>query len=103
MEERVVLVDENDAEVGTLEKQRAHQEGRLHRALSVFVLNSRGEMLLQRRAAGKYHSPGLWTNTCCSHPRARKRTRLNSSHANISYAFFCLRHKLALPNTPCLP
>src|SRR5688572_19728671 len=69
MEERVVLVDENDAEVGTLEKQRAHLEGRLHRALSVFVLNSRGEMLLQRRAWGKYHSGGLWTNTCCSHPR----------------------------------
>ena len=69
MEERVVLVDENDAEVGTLEKQRAHLEGRLHRALSVFVLNARGEMLLQRRAAGKYHSGGLWTNACCSHPR----------------------------------
>ena len=69
MEERVVLVDENDAEVGTLEKQRAHLEGRLHRALSVFVLNSHGEMLLQRRALGKYHSGGLWTNTCCSHPR----------------------------------
>jgi isopentenyl-diphosphate Delta-isomerase len=69
MEERVVLVDENDAEVGTLEKQRAHAEGRLHRALSVFVLNSRGEMLLQRRAAAKYHSGGLWTNACCSHPR----------------------------------
>ena len=69
MEERVVLVDESDAEVGTLEKQRAHTEGRLHRALSVFVLNSRGEMLLQRRAAAKYHSGGLWTNACCSHPR----------------------------------
>lgn len=69
MEERVVLVDENDTEVGTLEKQRAHVEGRLHRALSVFVLNGRGELLLQRRAQGKYHSGGLWTNTCCSHPR----------------------------------
>lgn len=69
MEERVVLVDENDGEVGTLEKQRAHAEGRLHRALSVFLFNSRGEMLLQRRAAAKYHSGGLWTNTCCSHPR----------------------------------
>ena len=65
----MVLVDESDAEIGTLEKQRAHAEGRLHRALSVFVLNSRGEMLLQRRAAGKYHSGGLWTNACCSHPR----------------------------------
>lgn len=69
MEERVVLVDESDAEVGTLEKQRAHAEGRLHRALSVFVLNARGEMLLQRRASAKYHSGGLWTNACCSHPR----------------------------------
>jgi isopentenyl-diphosphate delta-isomerase len=69
MEERVVLVDENDVQVGTLEKQRAHLEGRLHRALSVFVLNGRGEMLLQRRAAAKYHSGGLWTNACCSHPR----------------------------------
>jgi isopentenyl-diphosphate delta-isomerase len=69
VEERVVLVDESDAEVGTLEKQRAHAEGRLHRALSVFVLNSSGEMLLQRRAAAKYHSGGLWTNACCSHPR----------------------------------
>lgn len=69
MEERVVLVDQSDREIGTLEKQRAHAEGRLHRALSVFVLNSRGEMLLQRRAASKYHSGGLWTNACCSHPR----------------------------------
>ena len=69
VEERVVLVDESDAEVGTLEKQRAHAEGRLHRALSVFVLNARGEMLLQRRASAKYHSGGLWTNACCSHPR----------------------------------
>lgn len=69
MEERVVLVDENDVQVGTLEKQRAHLEGRLHRALSVFVLNARGQMLLQRRAAAKYHSGGLWTNACCSHPR----------------------------------
>lgn len=68
-EERVVLVDENDAELGTLEKQRAHAEGRLHRALSVFVMNSQGEMLLQQRAAAKYHSGGLWTNACCSHPR----------------------------------
>lgn len=68
-EERVVLVDEWDAELGTLEKQRAHAEGRLHRALSVFVMNSQGEMLLQRRAPAKYHSGGLWTNACCSHPR----------------------------------
>ena len=69
MAERVILVDERDREVGTEDKERAHREGRLHRAFSVFVFNSRGEMLLQRRARGKYHSAGLWTNTCCSHPR----------------------------------
>ena len=67
--EQVVLVDEADAEVGTLEKQRAHVEGRLHRALSVFVFNREGDVLLQRRAGTKYHSGGQWTNTCCSHPR----------------------------------
>ena len=69
MDERVVLVDKREVPRGTLEKQRAHAEGRLHRALSVFVFNPRGEMLLQRRAAAKYHSGGLWTNACCSHPR----------------------------------
>lgn len=69
MDERVILVDEDDAEVGAEEKMRAHRAGLLHRAFSVFVFNARGEMLLQRRASGKYHSGGLWTNTCCSHPR----------------------------------
>ncbi len=68
-EERVVLVDTDDVELGTLEKLRAHMEGALHRAFSVFVFNARGEMMLQRRAAAKYHSGGLWSNTCCSHPR----------------------------------
>ena len=69
MEERVVLVDEQDRETGTMEKLEAHEKGLLHRALSVFIWNSRGEMLLQRRALSKYHSGGLWTNACCSHPR----------------------------------
>lgn len=64
----VILVDETDAELGTMEKQRAHVEGRLHRAVSVFVFNARGDTLLQRRAASKYHTGGLWTNACCSHP-----------------------------------
>lgn len=64
----VILVDEHDAPIGTMPKLQAHQEGRLHRAFSVFVLNDNGELLLQRRSASKYHSPGLWTNTCCSHP-----------------------------------
>jgi isopentenyl-diphosphate delta-isomerase len=67
--ERVVLVDESDREVGVAPKLAAHVDGALHRAFSVFVLNARGELMLQRRAAGKYHSGGLWTNTCCGHPR----------------------------------
>ena len=68
--EMVVLVDENDREVGLAPKLAAHVDGVLHRAFSVFVLNARGELLLQRRALGKYHSGGLWTNSCCGHPRA---------------------------------
>lgn len=67
--EEVVLVDEKDNELGLMEKMEAHQKGLLHRAFSVFVFNSNGELLLQKRAASKYHSGGLWTNTCCSHPR----------------------------------
>ena len=64
----VVLVNESDKQVGTMEKMAAHQQGLLHRAFSVFIFNSKGEMLLQQRAPGKYHSGGLWTNACCSHP-----------------------------------
>ncbi len=67
--EYVVLVDENDHEIGTMEKQAAHIEPHLHRAFSIFIFNTKGELLLQQRALSKYHSPGLWTNTCCSHPR----------------------------------
>ncbi|MFA5872100.1 MAG: isopentenyl-diphosphate Delta-isomerase [Parcubacteria group bacterium] len=69
MKELVILVDENDTEVGAGEKLRMHQEGKLHRAFSVFIFNSKGELLIQRRAGGKYHSAGLWSNTCCGHPR----------------------------------
>lgn len=69
MEERVILVDENDREMGSEEKIKAHEDGgKLHRAFSVFIFNSKGEMLLQKRAVSKYHFGGLWTNTCCSHP-----------------------------------
>jgi isopentenyl-diphosphate delta-isomerase len=67
--ENIVLVDEHNAELGVMEKMQVHKEGLLHRAISVFVFNSKGEMLLQKRSAAKYHSAGLWTNTCCSHPR----------------------------------
>ncbi len=67
--EQVVLVDESDNEVGIMEKMEAHRRGLLHRAFSVLIFNSRGELLLQKRADTKYHSAGLWTNTCCSHPQ----------------------------------
>lgn len=74
MEDRVILVDEHDNELGVLDKLLAHRTGVLHRAFSVFVFNSRGELLLQQRADGKYHSGGLWSNTCCSHPREGEET-----------------------------
>jgi isopentenyl-diphosphate Delta-isomerase len=67
--EEVILVNEADEQIGTMEKMEAHQKGLLHRAFSVFVFNSKNELLVQKRALSKYHSPGLWTNTCCSHPR----------------------------------
>jgi isopentenyl-diphosphate delta-isomerase len=68
-QEYVILVDEQDHELGMMEKMLAHYEGKLHRALSIFIFNSKKQLLLQKRAIGKYHSAGLWTNTCCSHPR----------------------------------
>jgi len=67
--EKVILVDENDKETGVEEKIKAHKDGKLHRAFSIFVFNSKGELLLQKRAKEKYHSGGLWSNTCCGHPR----------------------------------
>ena len=69
MVENVILVDTHDTPVGQMEKMEAHRKGELHRALSVLIFNSKGEMLLQQRAFSKYHTPGLWTNTACSHPR----------------------------------
>ena len=67
--EYVILVDTADRELGTMEKMEAHEKAILHRAFSVFIFNDRGELMLQQRAAHKYHSPLLWTNTCCSHQR----------------------------------
>jgi len=67
--EQVVLVNELDEAIGTMEKLEAHKQGVLHRAFSIFIFNDRNELLLQQRAPHKYHSGGLWTNTCCSHPR----------------------------------
>ena len=65
---QVILVDVNDRPVGSMEKMQAHEQGLLHRAFSVFIFNGKGEMLLQQRTLSKYHSGGLWTNACCSHP-----------------------------------
>lgn len=64
----LILVNEQDEPIGTMEKMEAHRQGRLHRAFSVFLFDDEGNMLLQQRADEKYHSPGLWTNACCSHP-----------------------------------
>lgn len=64
----VILVDENDNQIGLMEKMEAHRKALLHRAISVFIINSKGEWILQKRALDKYHSKGLWTNTCCTHP-----------------------------------
>ena len=72
--EKVILVDKNDRQVGLMEKQEAHIKGLLHRAFSIFIFNTKNELLLQKRANQKYHSGGLWTNTCCSHPRDKEST-----------------------------
>ncbi|HEX9655201.1 MAG TPA: isopentenyl-diphosphate Delta-isomerase [bacterium] len=69
MRTQVILVDEQDQEVGVADKLAAHREGKLHRAFSIFIFNRRGEMLLQKRSLNKYHSGGLWSNACCSHPQ----------------------------------
>lgn len=68
-EEKVILVNDRDEQIGLMPKMEAHEKGLLHRAFSVFVFNDRNELMLQQRAYSKYHSPGLWTNTCCSHQR----------------------------------
>ena len=80
--EYVILVNKNDQPLGGMEKMEAHEKGTLHRAFSVFIFNSEGKMLLQKRADEKYHSPGLWTNTVCSHPRANEKTS-DAAHRRI--------------------
>lgn len=75
MMEQVILVDPADNAIGRAEKLQVHRSPQLHRAFSVFVFNARGELLLHRRSADKYHSAGLWTNTCCGHPRPGEATR----------------------------
>lgn len=78
-EEFVILVNAKDEEEGKMEKIEAHKKGLLHRAFSVFIFNNKGEMLLQRRALNKYHSGGLWSNACCSHPRPNEATEAGAA------------------------
>jgi len=80
----VILVDSNDNEIGVMEKMEAHSKGMLHRAFSVFIFNSKGELLLQKRASSKYHSKDLWTNTCCSHPAPNDKIE-NSVHERLKF------------------
>ncbi|WKK67607.1 isopentenyl-diphosphate Delta-isomerase [Lutimonas zeaxanthinifaciens] len=82
LEEKVILVSKNDEPLGLMGKMEAHEKGLLHRAFSVFVFNQNGELLLQQRALDKYHSPGLWTNTCCSHQREGE-TNLQAGHRRL--------------------
>lgn len=72
MKEEVILVDKSNRKIGTEEKLKAHKEGKLHRAFSIFIFNSKEELLLQKRARTKYHSKGLWSNTCCGHPMPKE-------------------------------
>lgn len=82
MEEKVILVDQFDNQIGTQEKLQAHIDGALHRAFSIFIFDQNGKMLLQKRAKEKYHSGGLWTNTCCSHPRPNE-TNLDAANRRL--------------------
>ena len=90
---QVILVNDKDEELGQIDKMTAHQEGLMHRAFSVFILNEKGEMLLQKRAIEKYHSGGLWTNTCCSHPSPGQNT-LSSAQVRLlaEMGFTCPIH-----------
>jgi isopentenyl-diphosphate delta-isomerase len=92
----VILIDKSDNMLGTMDKMAAHKGGKLHRAFSVFIFDSKGRLLLQQRAAGKYHSGGLWSNTCCSHPAPgeqtlaaayRRLTQEMGMNCKLDYAF----------------
>lgn len=106
MEDILILVDDNDRETGTMGKQEAHVRGLKHRAFSLFIFNDRDELLLQRRALDKYHTPGLWTNTCCSHPRTGETTE-EAAHRRLMEEMgfdthltpvFTLNYRVAFPD-----
>lgn len=85
----VVLVDKNDREIGGEEKIKAHQEGKLHRCFSILIFNSKGDLLIQKRAKSKYHSAGLWSNTCCSHPLSKDIEKEASKRLKEEMGFSC--------------
>jgi len=98
----VILVNKNNRKIGVEEKIKAHREGRLHRAFSIFIFNSKGKLLIQQRAKIKYHSGGLWSNTCCGHPRPNE-TYLQAVHRRLKEEMgfdcelkkaFCLKYNL---------
>ncbi len=103
---RVILVDGQDEELGVLDKLRAHELGLLHRAFSTFIFDSEGRLLLQRRAREKYHSGGLWSNSCCGHPQpgellldsARRRLREEMAIDCGLTDVFCFQYRTELPN-----
>ncbi len=82
MNPHVILVDKNDQPLGIMDKLEAHEKGLLHRAFSVFVFNDQGQLMVHQRALTKYHSPGLWTNTCCSHQQ-KGETSLEAAHRRL--------------------
>jgi isopentenyl-diphosphate delta-isomerase len=81
--EEVILVNDKDKVLGYMEKQEAHIKGLMHRAFSIFIFNDKNELLLQKRAVDKYHSGGLWTNTCCSHPR-RNESNIEAAYRRLN-------------------
>lgn len=95
MKQQVILVDKNNRKIGTEEKIKAHKEGKLHRAFSIFIFNSKEELLIQQRAKTKYHSGGLWSNTVCSHPKPDE-TYLQAAHRRLKeeMGFDCKLKKL---------
>jgi len=105
-EQDVILVNEQDEQIGTMGKMEAHRKAHLHRAFSIFIFNAKGEMLLQRRALNKYHSGGLWTNACCSHPipgedvdaAAKRRLREELGFETPLHKAFSFTYKAAFDN-----
>ena len=102
--EEVILINKNNRKIGTEEKIRAHKEGKLHRAFSIFIFNSKNELLIQKRAKSKYHSGGLWSNSVCGHPRPNE-TYSKATHKGLKEEMgfdcrlkklFCFRYKTKL-------